>query len=719
MKKLLSILITLTLLLSACQKFDAVIDQDLDSENSIIKETLDNSITDMASLNISDSFDWKLIKTLDVEINLPQEENRQITKILSLDRNTTYFNGYPEDNTNILKTKITIPSYVDYVLVEYGNGTDGVVVNVAGKASSLNATLTNNLKNTSFSSLKASEPTFDCDITVTQNVTNLNINAGSVYCIEEGTTITVSKIIFKGGTLHVKGKLIVTNQITNHQSNMGNLYISSTGEIDAKKILFTKLAVFNNFGTVTEINGTSTIPAGSVYENYGTVNCTKVINQSDDFLNEGIMNVAGQFNNTAVGVNKGTINVTGSNGHFNNTGGPDVVFTNYCKIYVEQSFSQNSKFYHYGYLEVDKKTTISGSGNTFFEMGQWSLVVTEDLQITGEVNGPSESGAKFKVNDETKLTGGAEISGYIQICDEDGTIEVDNADKGPNVNFGCDLNIPENDCNPGDNPPDDPPTQEEFSGTLAFEDLWPGRGDYDINDLVIEYDFEINKTNQEKVEDITASFEIRAFGATLHNGFGFTLPNVDPADIVSVTGYDIASGTTYTLSANGTEAGQSAATFIVFDDPYRLMPYPGNGIGVNTDKNGSYVSPVSIELEIEFVTGAVTYSQLDIGNFNPFIVKDQDRGVEIHLPNYPNTDLADESYFGTFHDDTNPPDKYYLTETNLPWAIHIPDQFDYPVEKQIILGAYLHFAEWAQSDGTVFTDWYKNLSGYRNASVIY
>ena len=723
MKKSLTLIIILTVVLASCQKFDAVVDQNINAESSIIKETSENSITDMSALNISDSFDWKLIKTLDVEITLPVDGDRQITRIQSLDRNITYFNGYPEDESNLLKTRITIPTHVSHVLVEYGNGTDGVVVSVEGKTTNLYATLSNNFKSSNFSSLKATEPTFSCDVTVTQNVSILDINAGQVYCIENGTTITVGKIRFKGGTLHVKGKLIVTDKITNQGNNTGYLYVSATGEIDAQTILMEKISIFNNFGLVTIDNGTSTVPSGTVYENYGTVNCDKIVNRSETFLNEGILNVEGQFNNNGIGVNKGTINVTGPNGHFNNTGNPDIKFTNYCKIYVEQNFNESSNFYHYGYLEVDKSTNITGSSNDrVMLMGQYSLIVTKDLDIQGNVEGPAESGAKFKVSEVTKISAAADITGYIQICDATVSQQDNinnNADLGPNVDFGCDLNIPANDCNPGDNPPDDPPTQEEFSGTLAFEDLWPGRGDYDINDLVIEYDFEITKDNQEKVEEMTASFTIRAFGATLHNGFGFILPNVAPADIVSVTGYDIASGTTYTLSTNGTEAGQSSATFIVFDDPYRLMAYPGNGIGVNTDKNGSYVSPVTIELEIEFVSGAVSYSQLDIGNFNPFIVKDQDRGIEIHLPNYAHSNLADESYFGTFHDDTNPPSKYYLTETNLPWAIHIPAQFDYPVEKQIILGAYLHFADWAQGDGIDFADWYKDLPGYRNASGIY
>ena len=104
-----------------------------------------------------------------------------------------------------------------------------------------------------------------------------------------------------------------------------------------------------------------------------------------------------------------------------------------------------------------------------------------------------------------------------------------------------------------------------FSGTLAYEDLWPGKGDFDFNDMVVDYEFNIVKNNQEVVQNITATFVLKAFGASLHNGFGFTLPTVNPGDIVSVSGYDAANNSIFSIANNGLENGQSKATIIVFD----------------------------------------------------------------------------------------------------------------------------------------------------------
>jgi len=270
-------------------------------------------------------------------------------------------------------------------------------------------------------------------------------------------------------------------------------------------------------------------------------------------------------------------------------------------------------------------------------------------------------------------------------------------------------------------------TTANYTGTLAYEDLWPYKGDYDFNDLVINYDLDVTKDEQERVQNINATFIVYAFGASYHNGFGFQLPNVSPDQIISVTGYDLASNSIIHLNSNGLETGQSKATVIVYDDSWRLMVYPGTGIGVNTELAAPYVQPDTIAMQIVFYDngafapgGAVQYSDLDIGNFNPFIFVNQERGVEVHLPNDPPTDLADKTQLGVGDDASNPATGiYYKTDKNLPWAINIPVVFAYPIEKQDITQAYLHFADWAQSDGTLYPDWYMDKSGYRNASLIY
>ncbi len=256
-------------------------------------------------------------------------------------------------------------------------------------------------------------------------------------------------------------------------------------------------------------------------------------------------------------------------------------------------------------------------------------------------------------------------------------------------------------------------------GTLGFEDLWPAKGDYDFNDLVIDYQFDITTNVSNYVESIEATFVIRAVGAYFQNGFGFQLASaIDPADL-TVTGTQLTESF-INLDGNGTESGQTTPTIIVFDNAFGQMTHPGGGIGINTEESAPYVNPDTIVINIEFVHDTYTYTQLDISNFNPFIFVDKERGREVHLSDYPPTALADQSLFGTLDDDTDPGSgKYYKTINNLPWAINIYESFEYPIEKQQIVWAYLKFAVWATSGGTSFDDWYKDLSGYRDDSKIY
>jgi LruC domain-containing protein len=74
--------------------------------------------------------------------------------------------------------------------------------------------------------------------------------------------------------------------------------------------------------------------------------------------------------------------------------------------------------------------------------------------------------------------------------------------------------------------------------------------------------------------------------------------------------------------------------------------------------------------------------------------------------------------FGT-GDDASQSGSWYKTAENLPWAVNIPESWDYPVEKAQITRAYLKFKHWAQSSGASYPDWYRNLPGYTNQDFIY
>ena len=259
------------------------------------------------------------------------------------------------------------------------------------------------------------------------------------------------------------------------------------------------------------------------------------------------------------------------------------------------------------------------------------------------------------------------------------------------------------------------------TGSLAFEDNWPSYGDYDLNDLVIGYQFKVVSNAQHNVVEIYNTLILRANGAAMSNGFGYQLPGVNPASIRSVTG--VGDQTGFSIAANGTETGNPVkATIIVFDKSHRYMPE------WNTPKHSSPVPYRRFHISIQLMNngvpgpgGAVDLNTLDIVSWNPFIVVNGNRGREVHLPNYLPTDLADPALFGTANDNTQPGiGKYYKSPRNLPWALDVYGKFDYPAENMDISSTYLHFGEWVESNGAVYLDWWSNTTtGYRNTQKIY
>lgn len=327
------------------------------------------------------------------------------------------------------------------------------------------------------------------------------------------------------------------------------------------------------------------------------------------------------------------------------------------------------------------------------------------LSIPTTVNSVLVNGQAVNINSKNVSIELTETSLKEVMVDTDGDGIADNLDDFPNIpNQSFENNNP-----------------ASTSGSLGFEDLWPGKGDFDFNDIVVDYQFSSIANAQNKVIEITATFLVKASGAYLHNGFGFNLPDANPTLIthLNVSGYNLQEGY-ISLNSNGLENGQQHPTIIVFDDVFNLLPHPQVGIGVNTEEWTPFVPYYTVTIVMTPTSQNYTLSDFSLETWNPFIIVDGERGKEVHLPDYLPTNLVNPSYFGTWDDDTQPGfGKYYKTTNNLPWAINIAEPFDWPREKIEINWAYLHFIEWAESTGAVYSDWYKDIFGYRNDGNLY
>lgn len=188
---------------------------------------------------------------------------------------------------------------------------------------------------------------------------------------------------------------------------------------------------------------------------------------------------------------------------------------------------------------------------------------------------------------------------------------------------------------------------------------------------------------------------------------------------INVSGYQV-SPNYINIGSNGLENLQNRPTIIVFDNAFDILPRVGGELGVNTDPDASVTEPDTLHIIISITPNKYTLNQINIANFNPFIIVDQERGKEIHLADYTPSSLANLSFFNTLHDNSSiSQGRYYKTDNNLPWAINIYQSFDYPSEKNEIISAYLKFSAWAETNGEQFPDWFINKEGYRNSELIY
>ncbi len=234
-------------------------------------------------------------------------------------------------------------------------------------------------------------------------------------------------------------------------------------------------------------------------------------------------------------------------------------------------------------------------------------------------------------------------------------------------------------------------------GTLAFEDLWPSTGDYDFNDVALNYRCVAILNAQNLAVQLDFIYTVKANGAGFKNAFGIELENLLPSQVESVTGTVLNEGF-INVDANGLESNQDNAVVILFDDARTML-------GNETTVSIKFTQPIAT-------------SVLGVAPFNPFIIINSNREKEVHLPMKSPTSLGNnivELVGDGVHRD---PDGDYLTTTGLPWAINVVHDFKVPKERVSVNEAYNFFGQWASSGGAQYSDWYKDDPGFRNLDKI-
>ncbi|NLR94814.1 LruC domain-containing protein [Flammeovirga agarivorans] len=243
---------------------------------------------------------------------------------------------------------------------------------------------------------------------------------------------------------------------------------------------------------------------------------------------------------------------------------------------------------------------------------------------------------------------------------------------------------------------------ENGFGTYAFEDLYPAKGDYDFNDIIVHYRHTSVSNADNKIVEFKTKYIVKTVQSDLPSGFAFELP-IHADSILSVTGSRVTAGAV-TLDSKGLESGiaPEKPVVVAFDDHFALISRPGK-----ISKSDEF------EVVITF-TEPIDPSSLPIGAFNPFIFINKDRTKEVHLANFPTTSKFNQSLQTDGVDDGN-----FKTAEGHPWAIHLPHKFHPPKEAIDITNAYSNFENFVESSGSANSNWYTDDTGNRVESKMH
>jgi len=238
-------------------------------------------------------------------------------------------------------------------------------------------------------------------------------------------------------------------------------------------------------------------------------------------------------------------------------------------------------------------------------------------------------------------------------------------------------------------------------GVYAFEDLWPSRGDYDMNDVVLDFKHEMNFYYNEKDAKDSQNGLVNKetfYMTTYHNtvelkdGLAFKLvPKVAAKSIVMKK---ILPGETEAKTANFRKDGD---VYYIIDD-------------VKSELGATYIFEVTYNK---------AWANESLAEFEPFVYREQEDGTqwEVHLPNHAPTSKMDFSLFHT-DDDVSEPDQgtYYVRNSIYPFAFYLANaKAEYFMNTILQEGDnkpidvfYPGFRRWSTTNGAENPDWYLN-----------
>lgn len=262
-------------------------------------------------------------------------------------------------------------------------------------------------------------------------------------------------------------------------------------------------------------------------------------------------------------------------------------------------------------------------------------------------------------------------------------------------------------------------------GTVMFEDLFPGTGDYDFNDfvasymIVVEYPWKNGAYDTQHANQIRVQLRLRALGGAkdytpyvrvvgLNKNIA-SLPAFAYNDNPLYPNPKIINNTTDGVKVNLADSPYTSDVIVEFKNlngtnPYKISgtPYYNTTRGMAIKQSQLTEVDVYIPLSEEVDVKTLLDDKIDI-----FIAR-KDKATneihEIHLRGF-------EPVFSKYDYSANGVSKTvpYASKDNLVWGIKVPMgiSFLHAAENVNYCAAYKDFAAWATSGANTNKDWYK------------
>ena len=241
-------------------------------------------------------------------------------------------------------------------------------------------------------------------------------------------------------------------------------------------------------------------------------------------------------------------------------------------------------------------------------------------------------------------------------------------------------------------------TLDTYYFTYAFEDLWSYRGDYDMNDVVMEHKLLVDFGEDNYVKEIKDVFRVanRQYSATFPDGFAVRIPYGQKGEMTIPQG------------AFDETVGEDATGCVLLFE------------------NAQEVLGEEFVITRRFSPGELRRELVSL-DYDPFIIVSGDDRVpwtekgryEVHMPKKVGT-MKHNYYFYGMGDEA-----YYVDKDGKhPFAITVPlpafptvgypDYYHIVTEMVAVEKEYEFFEPWCESWGEEYTDWYLHYKAISN-----